>query len=254
MQDLLNSDKLQNTKVTKYQFNKLDIGESEELEFNNQLFSTESIKTDKEENIQEVKKFDENNSELLDEIDALASEIVNLQMEMQTDKKDFEQQLEDEKKTQFDLGKKEGIVQTCKSIQDESDDLKIQLIKSITTLDKQKSSFDNKFKEIEESLIESAIIIAKKVIKKEIENDSAKIAKNIASSLVSSIKDASLITIKVNKNDFLSLSEQFNQDSIKIEADDAIGPGGVVILNNDTNIDATINTRLNQALNLIGKE
>jgi flagellar assembly protein FliH len=102
--------------------------------------------------------------------------------------------------------------------------------------------------------VESAILIAKKVIKKEIEINSQKVVKSIASSLIDTLKSVGKLTIKVNPNDFEEISEHFNQDSIKIQKDEAINRGGVVILSDSANIDGTISSRLNKAIELIGKE
>jgi flagellar assembly protein FliH len=249
MSNIINS---KDVKIQKYQFNKMDIEDNTSQEFNNQIFST----TDIDENLSDknIEEKDEDNTELLEKIDILTSQIVRLQMEIDTQKKDSEQKMEEKNSLQYEKGKEEGIQETVKTLQDDHDTLKNQFIHSITTLDELHSTLEDKFKSIERELIDSAILIAKKVINKEILENSEKVATSIATSLIASIKDATTLTIKVNKNDFSSLSEQFNQDSINIIVDDAVSPGGVIIFSNNANIDATITTRLNQALELIGKE
>jgi flagellar assembly protein FliH len=252
MSSIINSENSKNTEIQKYEFKNLNI-KTNEQPFDSDLFSGVQSKAE-----QVVDKETEDkviiNNELLQKIDALTSQIVELQMELENNKKDYETTIQEQKQTLFENGKQEGIKEATISINEQSDELKNQLVNSITTLDEQKNLFDVKFQEIETDLIESAITIAKKVIKKELEQNSVTIAKNIASSLIAIVKDATSITLKVNKNDFTELSEHFNQDSINIMADDAVSQGGVIILNNNGNIDATITTRLNQALDLIGKE
>ena len=175
-------------------------------------------------------------------------------MKLEDDEKSHQLALKEEKKSAFDEGKTEGIKETNEALQNESDDLKSQLVRSITLLQEQKEHLDTLFKNVEEDLVESAIIIAKKVIKKELEIDSTAIAKSIAKSLIQTLKSTAEITLKINKIDFDEISEHFNGDLIKIEADEAVSRGGVIIISNDTNIDGTLKTRLDKAIELIGKE
>lgn len=251
MSNIIDPKKSKNINVQKYQFGKLDIKEKEVNTFSSELFK-ESVNEKKIETKQEEQTSPP--YELLEKIETLTSQIVTLQMEQQEQKKEFANKLEAEKISQFEDGKNEGIKETQEIFANENDDLKNQLIRSITLLDEQKNILDEVFKNIEEDLVESAILIAKKVIKKEIEMDSEKVAKSIASALIDTLKSVGKLTIKVNPNDFKEISEHFNQDSIKIQEDEAISRGGVVILSDSTNIDGTISSRLNKAIELIGKE
>lgn len=252
MSDVINSENAGSVTIQKYEFGKLDIDQNNES-FDANIFK-ESPKVDKSEEESPDQKPDEASAELLEKIDLLTSEVVALQIELENEKKSAKETLEKAKSTAFDEGKAEGIKETGESFQNENDDLKSQFIRSITLLEEQKNSIESMFTNIEEDLIESAILIAQKVIKKEIESNSSKVAKSIASALIDSLKSVTILKIKVNPFDFKAISEHFNQDSIKIEADEAISPGGVVILSDNTNIDGTITTRLNKAMDLIGKE
>ncbi len=253
MNNIINSENSNETTIKKYEFNKLKINDSDYSVFDENIFK-ESTKDIEKEELIEPDKQPEASTELLEKIDILTSQIVTLQMELESQKKSSDEKLELDTKNSYELGKEEGIKETTNALQNESDDLKTQLIKSITLLDEQKNQLDDMFRNIEEDLVQSAILIAKKVIKKEIERDSANIAKSIASSLIDTLKNATMVKIKVNPVDFKQISEHFNQDSIKIEEDIAIAVGGVVILSDTTNIDGTISTRLNKAIDLIGKE
>jgi len=246
--NIINSDKATEITVEKYQFGKIDIDDNNVVAFDENIF-----KTSEQETVKEIESKEEPN-ELFEKIETLTSQIVTLQMELDNQIKNSEEKLKQEKQNAFEEGKKEGINETTDALQNDNDELKSQLIRSITLLDEQKNSLDEMFKNIEEDLVESAIVIAKKVIKKEVDENSVKIAKTIASALIYSIKNAANITIKTNPYDFAQISEHFNQDSIKIEADEAINRGGVIILTDTTNIDGTITTRLNYAIDLIGEE
>ncbi len=251
MSDIIDPKESENINVQKYQFGKLDIGES-----GLNTFSPDTFKDKIDEEKVETSKEKQTNppTKLLEKIEALTSQIVTLQMELEEQKKNSETKLESEKLGSFEEGKNEGIKETQEMFENENDDLKNQLIRSITLLDEQKNDLDGVFKNIEEDLVESAILIAKKVIKKEIETDSANVTKSIASALIDTLKNIGKLTIKVNPNDFKEISEHFNQDSIKIQEDEAISRGGVVILSDSANIDGTISSRLNKAIELIGKE
>jgi len=135
------------------------------------------------------------------------------------------------------------------------DELKTQLLRSITLLDEKVHSLDLYLQEIKSSLIESATHIAKKVIKKEIDENSHIVAKNIASSFLNELKEATEIKLKVNPQDATYLSQHFSgEKNIKIEPDDAINKGGIIILSDIGNIDGKIQTRVEKAISLIKQE
>jgi len=253
--DIINSENSKNVKIQKYEFGKLSLDETNEDTFDINIFKDthdEAAEDNETEQSEQISSDQEN--ELLEKIEVLTSEIVTLQMELENQKKSHQEELEREKEEAFEKGKVEGIKETSETFQNENDDLKSQLIRSITLLDEKTSQINNNFEHIEEDLVESALLIAKKVIKKEIETNSANVAKSIASALIETIKSVTNLTLKVNPNDFKEISEHFNGDSIKIEEDEAISRGGVIILSDTTNIDGSISTRLAKAIDLIGKE
>lgn len=254
MGDVINSEESTNITIQKYQFGKIDIDENDKSTFDLNIFKEpEDIIEDETDSNQKDEPTIESN-ELLEKIEILTSEIVTLQMEQEEQKKIQQEQLSTQTKEAYDKGKEEGIKETSQTFQNENDELKSQLVRSITILEEQKNNIDNMFKNIEEDLVESAILIAKRVIKKELETDSSKVAKSIATALIETLKSVGEITLKVNTNDFKEISEHFNGDSITITVDEAISRGGIVILSNSANIDGTIQTRLDKAMELIGKE
>jgi flagellar assembly protein FliH len=253
--DIINSDNSKNVKIQKYEFGKLSLDDNSDSTFDINIFKDNHDETiEDKKSKQEEKNTADQSSELIEKIEVLTSEIVTLQMELEEQKKNHQKELEQKEKEAFEKGKVEGIKETSETFQNENDNLKSQLIRSITLLDEKTTQIDNMFKHIEEDLVESALLIAKKVIKKEIEIDSVNVTKSIAHALIESIKSVTNLTLKVNPNDFKEISEHFNGDSIKIEEDEAISRGGVIILSDNTNIDGTISTRLAKAIDLIGKE
>jgi flagellar assembly protein FliH len=250
MSDIINQDESKYTKVEKYKFNKLT---SDDVDIFDENIFQDSLENKTDEPVEATKE-KENSSEIFDKVEELTSQIVTLQMELENSKKEHQAQLQEQTKTSFEEGKTEGIKETNEAIQSENDELKSQLVRSITLLQEQKEHLDTLFKNVEEDLVESAIIIAKKVIKKELEENSTAIAKSIATSLIQTLKDTSEVTLKVNRVDFDEISEHFNGDLIKITVDEAVNRGGVIIISSDTNIDGTLQTRLDKAIELIGKE
>jgi len=255
MSDVINSENSKNVKIQKYEFGKISLDDSSEDTFDINIFKDHHDETkDNKVSKQEKEELVDKSNELMEKIEALTSEIVTLQMELENQKKSHQEELEQKETEAFEKGKVEGIKETSETFQNENDDLKSQLIRSITLIEEKTTHLENMFEHIEEDLVESALLIAKKVIKKEIETNSVNVTKSIAHALIDTIKSVTKLTLKVNPNDFKEISEHFNGDSIKIEEDEAISRGGVIILSDTANIDGTISTRLAKAIDLIGKE
>ena len=110
-------------------------------------------------------------------------------------------------------------------------------------------------KKSEEELGQTAIKIAKEVIEKEVSSASSQIAHHLANSLIKELSDVKNIEIRVNPEDSDYLKEQFSKNErIKVSADDAISKGGVVIISEGGNIDATMQTRLEKLKMLVNNE
>ncbi len=199
---------------------------------------SEEIKNPKEEN---------NNKELFQRIEELSSQVVNLQMQREEDKKLHQQELikvKDESYTQ-------GVKDTKEANESEIEALKIQYLSATTKLQELEIQIKQRLSEIEEELIETSIIIAQKVIKKEIEENSNLVAKSIVKYLVSSIKDELDVRVLVNPIDYEEVLNQGLNKNIKVISDNSIQRGGVVILSPKKNIDGTISTRFKKTLQLI---
>jgi len=119
--------------------------------------------------------------------------------------------------------------------------LRKRLTETIATLQESQQRFIKKVDTIEEELIETALDLAKQVIVKEIQSDSKEIALRLAKLLLTEVKEAATITLKVNPDDFDYIQANLEtQSNLKIVADPAVGSGGVIVLSDIGNIDGEI--------------
>jgi flagellar assembly protein FliH len=252
MGKIINSNELQEHHVKKFNFATLEVDEKK-TSFDKNVFSDtqESEPEAQKETPQEPSQ----SEELLSKVEALSSENITLQMSLETMQKESDDKLQEAKELAHQEGKEEGIKETQTTHQEHQDELKMQLVKSITLLEEQLVAQKTLLDTIEAELTQSAIMIAKKVIKKELDEHSKEIAKTLAKDFLSTFKDASQITLKVNPQDASYIQEHLQENkSIMIDADDAIQKGGVVILSDIGNIDGTIQTRIEKAIALIDQE
>ena len=259
MGKIISNDKLSEHSVKKFSFTSLDIVE-DKTAFDPSLFSDEGMKEhsqpiealSKEEKVQEDTP---QGDALLQKIETLTNQNVTLEMELETLQKEFDTKLHEGTESTYKKGHEEGIKETQETLQEHNDDLNIQLLKSITGLDETVQKLDTFLTSIEDDLIEASSIIAKKIIKKELEENSHEVAINLAKTFIADLKEASAITLKVNPKDASYIQEHFKTEKIiKIDADDAINKGGIIILSDIGNIDGNIQTRLEKAMALIERE
>ncbi len=261
MGKIIANDKLSEHSVKKFEFSSLEI-EEDKTPFDTTLFSDASMQestiTTEETVIEEIKQENESTPEgddLLQKIDTLTSQNITLEMELESLKKEFDEKLHVGTESAYKKGHEEGIKETQETLQEHNDDLNIQLLKSITSLDETVQKLDTFLDAIEDDLVEASAIIAKKIIKKELEEHSHEVAINLAKTFLQDLKEASSITLKVNPKDASYIQEHFKTEkNIKIDADDAINKGGIIILSDIGNIDGNIQTRLEKAMALIERE
>jgi len=243
---IIPSDKAKDYKIEKFSF--ASISKKEEQNIKNPI---EIFKKKEQENIPKTDVEQNNNDkdyeELLQKIDTLTSEVVSLQMQLEEQKKEHEQELLKVKEESY----QEGMKDAQNSLSQEIEDLKVQYIASVTSLQEAELDIKNKLKTFEEELIETSIIIATKVIKKEVEEHSGEIAKSIAKYLLSDVKEDIEVKLLVNPKDYEELLKENLKENIKIVADNAVKEGGVVLLSKDKNLDGTIETRFKKTLQLI---
>ena len=193
--------------------------------------------------------------ELLKKTDELSSNIIKLQMQIENQESEFAKRLEAEIARAKEDGKNEGIAQTNAANEAKIKELEAKFSASAAKLDEQYVKFDEFLKKSEEELGQTAIKIAKEVIEKEVSSASSQIAHHLANSLIKELSDVKNIEIRVNPEDSDYLKEQFGKNErVKVSADDAISKGGVVIISEGGNIDATMQTRLEKLKMLVNNE
>ena len=193
--------------------------------------------------------------ELLKKTDELSSNIIKLQMQIENQESEFAKRLEAEIARAKEDGKTEGIAQTNAANEAKIKELEAKFSASAAKLDEQYAKFDEFLKKSEDELGQTAIKIAKEVIEKEVSSASSQIAHHLANSLIKELSDVKNIEIRVNPEDSDYLKEQFSKNErVKVSADDAISKGGVVIISEGGNIDATMQTRLEKLKMLVNNE
>ncbi|WP_148798737.1 flagellar assembly protein FliH [Campylobacter concisus] len=193
--------------------------------------------------------------ELLKKTDELSSNIIKLQMQIENQESEFAKRLDTEISRAKEDGKNEGIAQANAANEARINELEARFSTSAAKLEEQYVKFDEFLKKIEEELGQTAIKIAKEVIDKEISTSSNQIAHHLASSLIKELSNVKNIEIRVNPEDSEYIKEQFSKNEhVKISADDAISKGGVVIISDGGNIDATMQTRLEKLKMLVNNE
>ncbi|WP_149718997.1 flagellar assembly protein FliH [Campylobacter concisus] len=193
--------------------------------------------------------------ELLKKTDELSSNIIKLQMQIENQESEFAKRLDTEISRAKEDGKNEGIAQANAANEAKINELEARFSASAAKLEEQYVKFDEFLKKIEEELGQTAIKIAKEVIDKEISTSSNQIAHHLASSLIKELSNVKNIEIRVNPEDSEYIKEQFSKNEhVKISADDAISKGGVVIISDGGNIDATMQTRLEKLKMLVNNE
>jgi len=135
-------------------------------------------------------------------------------------------------------------------------DLDKQLTQALKDLKNYAAFFEQATFQLETKILKTSMSISKKIIGVEIGEQSANIAKVTVENILNKIKTASQITIHLNPKDYISLKDELNlEDFIKIQEDQNVTAGGVVIAsdlgNFDGNIEAKVQTILESLDTLI---
>lgn len=193
--------------------------------------------------------------DLLKKTDEMSSNIIKLQMQIESQENEFNNRLNSELENAKEKFAKEGYEKAKEEFQKELSDFKDKYLKSIAKLDNACENLENFIEKNEKELADTAIDIAKEVILKELELNSSKIAYALAKDLIGELKGASAIELKVNAEDYEYLKEQFDQNThIKISLDDAISKGSVVIISDAGNIESNLNSRLTKIKKMVNNE
>ncbi|HEB9328069.1 TPA: flagellar assembly protein FliH [Campylobacter coli] len=193
--------------------------------------------------------------DLLKKTDEMSSNIIKLQMQIESQESEFNNRLNSELENAREKFSKEGYEQAKAEFEKELNDLRDKYLKSVSKLEEACANLNVFIEKNEKELADTAIDIAKEVILKELENNSSKIAYALAKDLINELKGAGSIEIKVNSVDYNYLKEHFSENShIKITLDDAISKGSVIILSDSGNIESNLNARLIKIKKMVNNE
>ncbi|EGK7561438.1 flagellar assembly protein FliH [Campylobacter coli] len=193
--------------------------------------------------------------DLLKKTDEMSSNIIKLQMQIESQENEFNNRLNSELENAREKFSKEGYEQAKAEFEKELTDLRDKYLKSVSKLEEACTNLNVFIEKNEKELADTAIDIAKEVILKELENNSSKIAYALAKDLINELKGAGSIEIKVNSVDYNYLKEHFSENShIKITLDDAISKGSVIILSDSGNIESNLNARLIKIKKMVNNE
>jgi flagellar assembly protein FliH len=234
-------------KIEKYSLKPLDFGkniqqdEIEKVELNETKERTDSSNiTQKNENIESNNELVEN---LLKKSDELSSQLVKMQMQFENQQQEFQKQLAEVKELSYKDGYNEGYNKAKNEFEEEIKGRLSKLVESISKVEKVYEDYQSKAENIEKELVGVAMDIAEQVIAKELSKYSKEIALNLTKELINDIKEATKIEIKINPIDYEYVKENLQLEKVKITPDNAISPGGVVILSDSGNIEAEIHER-----------
>lgn len=190
--------------------------------------------------------------ELLKKSDELSSNIIKLQMQVEKQEVEFKNRLSNELDRESKSSYEKGYQTAKEELLNGVEEIKQKFFNSINILEEEVKNGNEFLKQVENELSQTAIEVAKEVILKELKHSSSEIAVALSKNLIEELKDAKNIKLKVNPKDYDALKEYYSSiENIRVDSDNAITEGGVVILSDVGNLDGNISTRLEKVKNLI---
>jgi len=181
---------------------------------------------------------------LLKKADEMSSNVIKMQMRLESLQEEHASALEEAKKIAYQEGLEAGIAQEKGQKEGQSAQSRDQLAQSVKTLENAAAEFTIALSSIQKELTHTALDIAKEVIGIETTEHSSKIAAKLSNDLIEELKDASKITLRVNPADHGFISEKVGSLAhVEVLSDRAISPGGVVAISDAGNIDSEIKKR-----------
>ncbi|WP_297192865.1 flagellar assembly protein FliH [uncultured Campylobacter sp.] len=192
--------------------------------------------------------------DLLKKTDEMSSNIIKLQMQIESQESEFNNRLNTELENAKKTAEKQGYEKAKSEFEKELSEMGEKCLKSVAKLDEACEKLDNFIEKNEKELANTAIEIAKDVISKELEENSSKIALNLAKELMEELKGASSIELKVSPVDYDFIKSQLNNiKNLKISLDDAISKGSVIVLSDVANIESNLNARLDKIKKMVAQ-
>ena len=181
---------------------------------------------------------------LLQKTDELSSSLAKLQIQFEKQQSEMEEQINTARNDAYKDGLRDGEQKIKDELESDLQKQKQALINATITLDGVMKNSQAHLHDLEKELSAIAVDIAREVIAKEVEQDSAAIATALAKELLGSIANTTDVCLKVNNLDYPELSTALKDyQKIKIEADNAVTRGGVIISNGGGIIDGSISSR-----------
>ncbi|AJC86807.1 flagellar assembly protein FliH [Campylobacter sp. RM16704] len=192
--------------------------------------------------------------DLLKKTDEMSGNIIKLQMQIESQEAEFNNRLNSELEHAKEKYTKEGYEQAQKKFENELETLRDKYLKSVEKLENTVQTLNEFLSKNEKELADTAVVIAKEVIAKELEENSSLIALNLAKELISELRNATKIELKLSPNDYEFVKTRLQeQNNIKFSLDDAISKGSVLILSDAGNIESNLNNRLQKIKNMVNE-
>lgn len=192
--------------------------------------------------------------DLLKKTDEMSSNIIKLQMQIESQESEFNNRLNTELENAKQNAQQEGYEKAKAEFEKELNEISEKYLKSIAKLDEACQRLDGFIEKNEKELASTAIDIAKEVIAKELEESSSKNALNLAQELMQELKGASSIELRVSPLDYDFVKSKLSDvKNLKISLDDAISKGSVIVLSDVANIESNLNSRLDKIKKMVNQ-
>lgn len=236
-ENLIAKERASKHKITRYEFSPIVLDEVESSSEAPKEIEAEPSQKDDSLEKELVEK-------LLGKIDELSTSLAKMQMQFEKQQQEMESQIATARNDAYKDGLRDGEEKIKAEFQNEIQKEKNSLIESAITLGTAMKNSETHLRELEKELSSIAVDIAKEVVAKEVESDSSAVATALAKELLGSIANATDIHIRVNPQDLQSLQESLKDyPKLKIQADNAITKGGLIINNGGGIIDGSISNR-----------
>ena len=125
----------------------------------------------------------------------------------------------------------------------------VQLVTALKDLKNYAQFFEQATFQLESKILKTSMNIAQKIINVELSEQSEVIAMQTINNILSKIKTASSVTIHLNPKDYLLLKDELKLESfIKLQEDENVTAGGVVVASDLGNFDGNIESKVQTIL------
>jgi len=125
----------------------------------------------------------------------------------------------------------------------------VQLVTALRDLKNYAQFFEQATFQLESKILKTSMNIAQKIINVELSEQSEMIAMQTINNILSKIKTASSVTIHLNPKDYLLLKDELKLESfIKLQEDENVTAGGVVVASDLGNFDGNIESKVQTIL------